>query len=180
MVRCFIGISIPEEVKKDIKNIQDEIGKLPISCKFVETENLHLCLLFIGEVQDDKIEYISAALDDVCSRFSSFDVSIRNIKTIPNENYIRVIAIDAIDENKNLERISSELKQKISGDYKPPHLTLCRVKKIDDRQKVLTELKNMQYDKKIRVSEIQLIKSELTRSGPVYKVIHECGLPIHE
>jgi 2'-5' RNA ligase len=175
MVRCFIGFLVPENVKEHIVKIQGEISKLPIVCKFVEVENLHVCLSFLGET--DVVNEIIKTLDEICSNYKRFDVSIGKVRLIPNENYIRVLALDVSERTGNIEKISKDIVRQIGGDSKPPHLTLCRVKSISDKKNVIQKLKEMGIEKiSFTVSAIQLIKSELRRAGPVYSVIHESKL----
>ena len=58
MVRCFIGIIIPEDRKNYIERIKKELVSMPIKCKFVESDNLHICISFLGEVEEKRIETI--------------------------------------------------------------------------------------------------------------------------
>lgn len=178
MVRCFIGILIPEELKKPIKNIQDRFKNLPMSCKLVESTNLHVSLSFLGEIEENKIEEVKRNLDLICSEFRKFKVTISGLKTIPSKTYIRVLALELYDKEKNLEEISKKIKEKIGGDVKPPHLTLARVKNISNKQKILEELEKMERVElgDFLMSSIQLIKSELRRTGPVYLTLHESRL----
>ena len=178
MVRCFIGILAPESIKTGFKRLENEIAKLPVVCKFVEVENLHLCFSFLGEVEDDKIDGIKEKLDMIAGKYSSFSVRIKGMKAIPNERFIRVLVLDVIDEGKKLEPISKDIVKEIGGDSKPPHLTVCRVKNITDRQVLLSKIEDMKNIEigEILIDGIQLIKSELNRSGPMYSVIHEALL----
>ncbi len=178
MVRCFIGVLIPDELKKPIVELQRKIEKLPIKAKFVEPENLHLCFSFLGEKSEEEIEEISAKLDELSKNFKSFEVRVRGIKLIPNERYVRVIALDAFDENRVLEGLRLEVKRVIGGDSKPAHLTLCRVKNISEKTNFLEEIRKIKDISigKFILSSLQLIKSELRRTGPIYTVLHESKL----
>lgn len=177
MVRCFIGFLLPENVRKEILSIQEEMKKWPITCKFVETENLHVCLSFLGDVNEQEVERIKKELDSIGKNYSKFEASIGRIKPIPSENYIRVLVLDVLDEGGILEKIRKDVVQRIGGDSKPPHLTLCRVKNVSDKKNVAGNLEEMRSDlEKFSFSSIQLIKSELSRNGPVYSVIHESEL----
>jgi len=177
MVRCFIGILIPEELKEYVESIKRELPDLPMNCKFVERENLHICLSFLGETDNSKIKSISENLDSVCTEFSSFDVVIDGMKMIPNENYIRVLALDVIDRASNIEKITGEVLKRIGGDSHPPHLTLCRVKNIRDKQSAVQKIKSIKTENiPLLVSSIQLIKSELKKTGPVYSSIYDAKL----
>jgi 2'-5' RNA ligase len=146
-----------------------------MKAKFVETENLHICLSFLGEIEEQKVEIFSRILDSIGKKFQKFEVSISGIKLIPSEKYIRVLALDV--EDKNLEKISKEIKEKIGGDVKPAHLTLCRIKNISDRTKFLEEIKKIDFEiGKFVVSSIALVKSTLQKTGPIYSILYESKL----
>lgn len=177
MVRCFIGILLPEHLVERVEAIKKELKELPMRCKFVERENLHICLSFLGEIGEKKIKEISEKIDQVCSSFSNFKIIIDGIRAIPSESYIRVLALDIIDKSNNLERLSKDVQKVIGGDAKPSHLTLCRVKNVDNKAIVVQRIKNMKINEiDVVISSVQLIKSELKRTGPIYTSIHEARL----
>ena len=176
MVRCFIGVRIPESLWTKIIEVQNMLKNLPIDCKMVESENFHISLSFLGEVEDEKIGFLSSVLDFICKNYSRFAVEIGRIKLIPNESYIRVLALDVIG-NGILKSLSKEVKLKIGGDVKPPHLTLCRVRDVKNKNIVVDEIKKFDVNVgSFVVSSINLIKSELKKSGPVYADLHQSNL----
>lgn len=177
MVRCFIGIFPPDDIKNKIINLQNELEKLPMKAKFVEPENLHISMSFLGEVEDGKVEIISRILNSITEKFQKFEVELSDIKLIPNEKYVRVLALDAKEENNILEQMRKEIEEKIGGDSKPAHLTICRVKSILNRAEFLEKIEKT--DSKVGkffVSSVALIKSTLQKPGPVYSVLHESNL----
>ena len=176
MVRCFVGILIQDRLRNEIEKIKDELRKLPMKCKFVERENLHLCFSFLGEIEEMKIQKIEETLNIISKDFSIFEVEVNDIKTIPSEKYVRVLALDIIDKTKTLEKMIKAIKEKIGGDAKPPHLTLCRVKRLEDKEKTIEKIKEIKADFSLQISSIQLIKSELRRTGPIYTNIHQANL----
>jgi len=166
---------MPENIKIKIISIQNSLRGLPIACKMVEMGNLHLCLSFLGEVEENGIDDICRKLDEISQRYKQFDADASGIKFIPNEGYIRVLALGC--SNTLLETISKNIKNEVGGDAKPPHITLCRVKSIEDKEKTIEEIKKIDSDAgKFTVSSIQLIKSELGKTGPTYSVIHDSKL----
>ncbi|MDI6807332.1 MAG: RNA 2',3'-cyclic phosphodiesterase [Candidatus Aenigmarchaeota archaeon] len=177
MARCFVGVMLSQEIRKGVKCLQDWIKSLPIECKLVEDYNLHVCLSFLGEVGEDKIIFFSQLLDKICEKYNSFKVNIVGIKLIPSERYVRVIALGVVD-SEIFERLRKEIVEKIGGDSKPLHVTLCRVRNVLNKQKFLSEIKkneNIQVGSFV-VDRVQIIKSELQRTGPIYSVIHESKL----
>jgi 2'-5' RNA ligase len=176
MVRCFVGILLPQEIKNKIASIQENIKSMPISCKFVEPENIHICLSFLGEVEESKSDFISTLLDKICESYENLEIKIEKIKLIPNEKYVRVIAFNV--ESKLLDSLRNEISRKIGGDSKPLHVTLCRVKNISDKRRFLELYKEIENSGvgTLTISSIQLIKSELSREGPKYIAVHESKL----
>ena len=174
MVRCFIGFLIPENLKNKIISIQNGLKELPMSCKFVEPENLHISFSFLGEVDENRIEEMGSSLDDIVKNYEKIPCRILGLKPIPSRSYIRVLALDVMDEHNNLREIGNVIRKEMGGDVKPPHLTLCRVRRIDDKIKVLEGIDRYnELSIDIVIDRIQLIKSELRGDGPIYKVIHE-------
>jgi 2'-5' RNA ligase len=175
MVRCFVGLFIPTEIKEKIIKIQNQIQKLPITLKLVEAENLHICLSFLGEVKEEKIKNICEKLDSICKRYNKFEVEISGIKLIPSENYVRVLALDV--KNNMLESIRKDVEKEIGGDSKPLHLTLCRIKKIEDKKETIKKIKKIESEVgKFEVEKISLIKSILQKSGPIYTSLYDSFL----
>lgn len=175
MVRCFVGILLPEEIKESAMKAIEKIRNLPLRCKFVEKDNLHICLSFLGEISESDFENISKDFEAIALGFKPFDVFIKGIKLIPSEKFLRVIALDVIDETGRIESLRREVVKIIGGDSKPPHITLCRVKNIEKRDLTIEKLKEMENIEigKMKIDKLQLIKSELSREGPAYSVVHE-------
>jgi 2'-5' RNA ligase len=175
MVRCFVGLFIPTEIKEKIIKIQNQIQKLPITLKLVEAENLHICLSFLGEIKEEKIKNICEKLDSICKRYNKFEVEISGIKLIPSENYVRVLALDV--KSNMLESIRKDVEKEIGGDSKPLHLTLCRIKKIEDKKETIEKIKKIESEVwKFEVEKISLIKSILQKSGPIYTSLYDSFL----
>ena len=176
MVRCYIGIFLPNSLKPRVVELQNMIKTLDLDCKLVETENLHLTLSFLGKVDDSEIQSIKGKLDGISGCFQRFNISIGEVKLIPSKKYVRVIALVITDSLGMLSKISSGIKRTIGGDVKPPHLTLCRVRKVGKFSE-LDKLLNVDSScDEMEVSSIQLIESKLSRSGPVYSILHESFL----
>lgn len=174
MVRCFIGFLLPENLKDKIVELQNYLSNF-VKAKFVERENLHLCFSFLGEKSE--VENIKRTMDEISKNYKIFEIRLKGIKLIPNEKFVRVIALNAFDEKNFSNSLRLEILNKIGGDSKPLHLTLCRVKSMDKKvfKEKIEKIKNFDAGSFL-LNSIQLIKSELRREGPIYEVIHESKL----
>jgi len=177
MLRLFTCVKIPDELREKIVQLQNEMTKLPIKVKFVEKENLHLTVTFLGDTNEDKVEYLKSQLDLSIVDVKKFNLKLEGLKIIPNENYIRVLGIKVVSEE--MPELIKKVAKYIDGDYyEATKLTLCRVKNVINK-KTIKEFIEKNRDVKIGEFEVQkvtLMKSTLTRSGPIYETIHESFL----
>jgi len=168
-----VAIWPPLDIREKISTLQKKLTTLPMKFKIVKPANIHVTVSFLGERREDEVNNIKSELDMICSTYNPFEIILKGIKLIPNKNYIRVIAVDVI-ENEELLKIIRNVSNSLKGDYKPPHLTLCRVKSIKDKKRIIEFAENYESTNfgKFIVNEIALVKSTLTPSGPIYETIH--------
>lgn len=177
-MRLFACIWVPDTLRKKIKDFQKKMIDLPMKAKFVETNNLHFTVTFLGEISDDKLPDLKNKLDGDVKDIDKFNVKIEELKAIPNENYIRVVGLKVKDSEKIANLIKS-VASSIGGKYYlEQKITLCRIKNVFDKkelQKFIKINKNIQIGE-FQVDTVSLVQSKLTRSGPIYKTIHDSYL----
>ena len=171
-MRLFIAIGMPEEIKDYIIGLQEKIRDNKSKIRFVNKAQIHLTLKFLGEVQPHVAEEIKDTLKNI--KFAPFSVHLDKIGVFPSENYIRVIWVGLNPEEPVLQlqkSIDESLKNlfKKEKDFKA-HITLARVKYIDNKNDFTNKLKNINIEnKKIDVNSFKLVKSTLTPQGPIYE-----------
>jgi len=177
MFRLFICIWLPNEVAKELIKLKKELEKTDIKGKFVEEENIHITISFLGNVNSDKLNEVKMKMNESVKDMDEFHVNLGYLRLIPNENYIRVIGINANSEE--IRKLIRVVGDKVGGKFhEETKITLCRVKNIPDK-KLLKEFIEKNRNVNIgsfHVKEISLVKSVLTKSGPKYETIHKTGL----
>jgi len=174
MVRCFVGYLLPDGVKKEIVDLQNKMGEWPLLCKMVERENLHINFSFLGEIDENEIKNISEKMDAIARGLGKIEIEVDGLEAIPSESYIRVLALSVLDNRGMLKVLFEEIKKHIGGDSKPPHVTLCRVRGMKNKNELKEKLGAANINHiSLTIEAIQLIKSDLNRAGPVYSIIHE-------
>ena len=174
MVRAFIGILIPDEIKGPLTEVGERLKALGVKGKFIESENLHISLSFLGEVGDTKAERINPKLDDISKSYEKFEITIDGILLIPNGSFIRVIAADV--KSDLLESLRKEIVKNIGGKSHSAHLTLARISSINERDKFREKVNRIYPKLTFKIDSVCLIKSELGESGPIYTILHKSHL----
>lgn len=181
MVRAFIAIPCPEEIKGEIIEIQTRIKDLG-ELKLVEPENIHLTLKFLGEVDNGLIDRISEKLD-LLSETEKFEISLKGLGAFPGQNYVRVIWVGIDKGADRIEELHGRIDSGLNSLGFPKdtrfntHLTIARVRSIDKAR--LKDILNKNSDKgfgSFPADRIELMKSTLTPKGPEYLVLHSTYL----
>ncbi len=171
-MRTFISINIPEEIRKEIKKVQDLLPEF--FGKKTEPENLHLTLKFLGEIEENKIEEVKEKLREI--KIEKFTTEIDEIGVF-SEKFIRIVWLHMKDCDNLQKQIDNALKNLFEPEKRfMSHLTIARVKKCD-KKKFLQELKKIKIEKiKFIVNDFYLMKSELATEGPIFSVLEEYNL----
>ena len=181
-MRVFVAIDLPGEVKADIFHHGESLQKLGIvRGNFVEKENLHLTLKFLGELSEDQIDGVKKKLSEI--NFKKFDVKVGKVGVFPSPDYVRVVWVDLVSDK--VKELADQVHEKLSGFETDKekreftnHVTIARINSISkserNKEMFLDKLKNMNFKKlKFDVDKFLLIKSELTPKGPMYKTLAE-------
>lgn len=164
-MRCFISIDIPENIKEEIKKIQEQLPDF--TGKKIESENLHLTLKFLGEINDDKLEEIKKRLVNI--KFKKFEAEINSIGVF-SEKIIRIVWMHLT----NCDGLQKEIDKSLKGIFESEqrfmsHLTIARVKNIKNKKEFLEKLDKVKIPKiKFAVDNFKLKSSALKKECPVY------------
>lgn len=173
---------MPREVKKELSRFANQLKKLDASLvsgvKWVEVDNLHITLKFLGETSEDQVNQVDGRCKEMCCEFFPFSAEISAFGAFPSKRQARVLWAGVKAEatlNQLWERLENELLE-LGFDKEThgfsPHITIGRnnsIKKLD----ILTPMfSNLQINKhKFMIDEFTLYKSELRPNGPRYTAI---------
>lgn len=184
MRRTFIAVKIPvsKQTAEQIKNIKDELQDENI--KWVEIFNIHITLFFVGDTDEEMIQSISSNLNNLLYSKESFILKGKGIGVFKNLQNPRVLWM-GIEESEYLQHLKltiDQMMKKLGFEIETrkfkPHLTLGRIKFVNDKRKfknVLDCYKEF-YFQDFKINKVIFYESKLTPSGPVYKVIKQIHL----
>lgn len=84
--RLFLAINLPMELKRELANVEKEINSaFPEETadaglfKWVKTENLHITLLFIGQVGDNAEPKLAEAINSVVKNYKPMEIKTKKV-----------------------------------------------------------------------------------------------------
>ena len=173
-MRAFIATMVPEGIRKKITDFINKEKRKEQPIKWVNFENLHITLKFLGEISEEKKNEIITVLTETAKKFTPFQVGLEGIGCFPSSKNPRVLWIGVATGNEQLCNIANELEENLSqlGVKKEKrfhaHLTIGRIKKFCKVDDVLE--KNIMFEP-FTVHSITLFKSTLKPKGPIYEAI---------
>jgi 2'-5' RNA ligase len=170
-MRCFIALDLEKEFVKEIVSIQNKIRKQNLFLgKFTESENLHLTLKFLGDIDDGKIEEVKEKLKKI--KFLGFNVEFGEVgvfsKSFPKIVWVKLNGV-------GIWNLQKQIDDKLNGLFDVEeifmgHITIARIKKNHDKRELLNYLKSIKpKNLSFNVKEFSLKKSELFPEGPRYE-----------
>lgn len=124
-MRYFIGISLPENVQKELIRIQEKLKQEKhFLGTYVPPENLHITVLFLGTLSKEEIQTIKALLHRVS--VAPFTVQLNTLGTTTRVVWVTLTSPGLVTFHESLTSLLPCTKEK--RDF-TGHITIARVKK---------------------------------------------------
>jgi len=179
MVRIFVAIDIPDDIRGRLAEVQWLLKSSEAKLRIVSPENIHITLKFIGDVDEGTLKNIEEALSFIDSK--QFEITIRDVVGNP-PNKPRVIWCNIDDMglcaklHSQIENLLAPLGIEKDGRKYKPHATLARVSRFHKSlNEKIAELSFESFGT-FDASAIVLKKSTLTPQGSIYEDIMEVRL----
>ncbi len=177
MIRLFVAIQLPEDLRRRMGALA---GGVP-SARWVAEDNLHLTLRFIGEVGEDRLEDITAALATV--KGVPFPMNLSGVGHFESRRRARTLWV-GIEPNAELEALYDRVESALVRAGLEPesrkfsaHVTMARLKNVAVGK--VTDWLAMGaafHAPPVRVDGFTLLSSFLSRSGAIYSTVQEFPL----
>jgi RNA 2',3'-cyclic 3'-phosphodiesterase len=185
--RTFIAIDPGKAVRDRLILLQENLARTGAGVKWVEADNLHLTLLFLGEVDQRDLPPICKVVAEETRKHAPFTMSIEGAGAFPNARRPRTLWVGVGSGAAEVGALHDGMEEPLLelGCYRreerhfTPHLTIGRVKgdpTADDLAKALTKYAGWSAGETV-VDTVCVMGSELTPHGPVYTVLSRAKLP---
>jgi RNA 2',3'-cyclic 3'-phosphodiesterase len=179
MKRIFIALKIEPgpELRNMIRGLRNASGNIRV--KWVEPENIHLTLAFLGDTEEERITAAAMILNKVCSATGQFSFTIGSPGIFKSYRDLKVIWTGIRDPEALVElrrKLSEELNYagfRLEEREFRPHITIGRVKAPGNADMLKSFISRYQDItlQVVKVKEAILFESILKPAGPVYKPV---------
>ncbi len=180
-MRLFVAINLAYDVRQSVWRIGSELRDCGYPIKWVRPESVHLTLKFLGEVPEGGVEQVRASIRTAAAGESPFELLLSGLGAFPNPRRPRVVWIGC-HSGPSVARIQQKLESELEHAGFPreqrsfhPHITLGRVRR-DARPASLSgladQLGRLNFEASSVVESVDLMRSELSRSGAHYTRLH--------
>lgn len=136
--------------------------------RWVSPDLVHITLNFLGEVSRDACLEATSRLGKVASSHPRFTLEFGSTGTFPAGGSPRVLWVGL--SRQSADHVS-RLSRDLGSDRPSPHVTVARVRGVVSKDFVAKWSRVVCDWPDVHVSQIQLVESKLTPSGPVYSVV---------
>ena len=173
-MRLFIAINLSDVIKDYLDSAIHELKKASCAGNFTHRENLHLTLVFLGELNPDKIESIESAMNRVGG--GPFRLSLSGFGRFKRRG--GDIHWAGIEKSRELIGIQKQLEEEmIAAGFAledrefSPHLTLGREVCLSDPSADINGILAGE-SREMTVSRISLMKSERISGKLTYTEVY--------
>ncbi len=185
-LRTFIAIDTGQSIRDRIVAFQTKLKPELPGVGWVEPENLHVTLLYLGGVEDRHLLSVCRCVEKTVGGAVPFNISVGSLGCFPNPRRPRVLWAGLQVGAEEVTAIHDELEEPLLdlGCYRreerqyTPHVTLGRItteQNVDELAAILAQhaaWKAGDY----QVREILVMSSDMTPTGPIYQIVSRVKL----
>jgi len=112
-VRCFVAVDLPDDVRAAVAAVQDAARAAAprADVAWVDVSKLHLTLKFLGEVADDAVPEVRAALEAVARRHAPLAIAAGGVGQFPSGPRPRVLWVGLTEGLREIGPLAAEVER---------------------------------------------------------------------
>ena len=185
MIRSFIAIDLPEETRRALAEIQEQLKRSRAGVRWLKPASIHLTLKFLGNILPAQVDDIAAAAAQLLRGEPTITLCAAGLGCFPSPRKPRVIWVGLRGEVERMVNIQAGLERVLEplGFVREkrsfqPHLTIGRVKDHRRLQALIDAMATLDMEpfNSFDADEIILYKSDLRPTGAIYTKLHRMPL----
>ena len=177
-LRTFVAVGLNSTNRACADELIQSLRAAPAEVKWVDVENLHLTLKFLGEVSAREIGRVCEAVERGAAAVEPFEFELRGAGAFPNPGRPRTLWLGAGKGEQEMVALHDHVEAALAtlGFRKEhrrfrPHLTIGRVRRGGPGVAELGQLIRQHADfdaGRLNVRQATVFSSQLTPHGPIY------------
>jgi len=172
-VRMFVAIEAPGTICRIMASAREFLGTFEKDLKWIESDNIHITVKFLGDVEERTIPQILDSVDRVTAETRAFRLCSQQVGGGPRMDQARVVWLGWGGETGILSDLHGRLEDAVEVLGIPkekrryyPHITFARAtRKPVDLPGEVAELSNPVH---FMVERLVIFRSDLRPDGAVY------------
>ena len=184
-MRLFVGIKLPKKERTRIHRAARALRDENLPVRWVDPDNFHVTLKFLGEVRKEHMQAIEDAMTKVAAATKSFATDLSGFGAFPTIRRPGLIWL-GVGANAELRCLKQDLEWAL-GDVGfeaetrafHPHVTLGRADVAGGAgafRGLDTLMANIDFVGDVKVRSIDLMRSQISKEGPRYSVVSSVRL----
>lgn len=177
MIRLFVALELPEELRASLARLQ---GGLP-GASWVDPDDSHVTLRFIGDVPENRLEEIDELLADITA--PPFELALAGVGSFARGREPISLWL-GLDRSEALMALQRRIDRALTRAGFPhdekrytPHATLARLRRVPEHDlAAFIAAHNLFRAEPFRVDRFTLFSSQLTSAGSIYSAEAEYPL----
>lgn len=177
-MRLFIAIELNDQIKSVLSSIQNDLKRYMTKGNPTSTDNFHITLRFIGEVNEEEAEKLKKVVNEAAAQTKPFTLYLSELGHFPRKNK-EIIWAGVKGQMEELFKLKDKLESELEAagfskeerDY-TPHISLVRQAVLERGYDEVKEELTVPEDE-ITVESIALMESKRIDDELVYRAIHE-------
>ena len=185
-IRTFVAVEAGPAVRQAALALIEQLRASPADVKWVDPENMHLTLKFLGDVDPRQIHRVCAAVKRAVAGAAPFELQIRGAGAFPNVDRPGTVWLGAGQGAQQVADLAGRLEEALEKlGFRPEarrfhaHLTLGRVRRGGPGVGELGQLIAQAADYgagTMKVRKVTVFSSRLGPQGPTYESLGHATL----
>jgi 2'-5' RNA ligase len=182
VIRVFVATPLAEAARHELAEAQNALRRIGADIKWVAPANIHLTLIFLGDIFANQADSIRAAIDQTAAHHPPCSLEIHGLGFFGSSTAPKVVWAGLRGDLDPLLAMQADLTAALkaaglSPDTRKafhPHLTLGRARSSRLGREMAEAIRAWSATPfgRLEVQNVLLIQSRLQPQGPVYSTLH--------
>src|SRR5438034_1151779 len=118
-IRTFLGVAISQGIRKRLSALEDDLTEAVPGVKWVEPENLHVTLKFLGDVDDHELYAVYKTAQEAVAGLETFEMTVAGIGAFPDLGRPRTIWAGVTQGTPELVAVHAALERAFTAQGYP-------------------------------------------------------------